>query len=286
MRTIKKIHKTVDAPIDDLITFRAMPTSSIEHMDPFLFLNHHGPQVYEPNNHGLPFGPHPHRGFETLTFILDGDLTHWDSGGGKSVINEGGIQWMTAGRGLVHAEVSSDEFKQKGGKVELIQLWLNLPAKYKMTEPKYIGLQKDKIPAVIAGNGLVTLHVISGEFEGTAGPVDPLTDISVSSISFKKGGRYEIKTDAQHNILFYVVRGHVNVNGSEAFMHDLVEFENNNGDIHIEAQEDSLILFGHALPFHEPIVAQGPFVMNNIAEIKEAYMDYQSGKMGDPGSFQ
>ena len=117
LRTVKKLHIAVNAPIDDLITFRAMPTASIEHIDPFLFLNHHGPQDYPPGNNGLPFGPHPHRGFETLTFIYEGDLMHWDTGGGKNVISEGGIQWMTAGRGLIHAEISSDEFKKSGGRI-------------------------------------------------------------------------------------------------------------------------------------------------------------------------
>src|SRR5690606_10186388 len=125
MRNIKAIHRPVYAPIDDLITYRAMPTHSVQDIDPFLFLNHHGPQVYPANNNGLPFGPHPHRGFETLTFIFKGDIMHKDTGGGESVIREGGIQWMTAGRGLIHAEVSSEEFKRSGGEEEVIQIWLN-----------------------------------------------------------------------------------------------------------------------------------------------------------------
>ncbi len=285
MKTIRKIHKAISAPIDDLITYRAMPTASIQHIDPFLFLNHHGPQVYPPNNNGLPFGPHPHRGFETLTFIFDGDLMHWDSGGGKSVINKGGIQWMTAGKGLVHAEISSDEFKRKGGNVELIQLWLNLPAKHKMTDPKYIGLQKDKIPVANVDNGKVKIHVVSGIFEHVAGPVHTLTNIQIAGIEFEKGARYSTQIENDQNILFYVVHGKLTVNNKEVNMHELVEFDNDHSHIEIRADKDSLILFGHALPFHEPIVAQGPFVMNNMAEIKEAYMDYRNGKMGDPGEY-
>ncbi len=280
MRQIKQIHTAIDAPIGDLITFRAMPTSSIDHLDPFLFLNHHGPQTYAPGNSGLPFGPHPHKGFETLTFILQGDLTHMDTGGGKSVIKEGGIQWMTAGKGLVHAEISSDEFMEKGGLVEVIQIWLNLPARLKNTEPGYIGLQKDKIPVVSADNGKVIIHLVSGTEGKTSGPVRSLTGLYMSHMEFKREGSHTTDVDPGYSILFYVVKGRVEVNGKVAAMHDLVEFENKGEKIDILAPEDSSVIFGYGEPFNEPIVAQGPFVMNNMAEIRQAYLDYQSGKMG------
>src|SRR5690606_8569302 len=132
----------------DLVTRRALPTHSIDHIDPFLFLNHHGPQVYGTRNNGLPFGPHPHRGFETVTFILEGCLAHTDTGGHESVIYAGGIQWMTAGRGLVHSEISPEDFKNTGGPLEILQLWVNLPSRLKMTDPRYVGLQKDSIPDI------------------------------------------------------------------------------------------------------------------------------------------
>jgi quercetin 2,3-dioxygenase len=280
MRSIKNIHQAINAPIDDLITYRAMPTGTIDHLDPFLFLNHHGPQVYGPNNNGLPFGPHPHRGFETLTFILDGDLMHWDSSGGKNIISKGGIQWMTAGRGLIHAEISSEEFKAKGGRLEIIQLWINLPAKLKMTEPAYTGLQKDKIPIISMDDGKAELHVISGKFENIIGPVKSLTEISVSWIEMKKDGTYRISVDKKLTILFYVVKGEIVVNGSKVSMHHLIEFDDNAEEIVINAFEDSTLIFGYGEPFNEPIVAQGPFVMNYPAEIKQAYIDFQTGKMG------
>ena len=156
LKPVLQIHNAHYEPIADLSTWRAMPTRSIDHLDPFLFLNHHGPQEYGPNNRGLPFGPHPHRGFETLTFVLQGDITHIDSVSGQSVITAGGIQWMTAGKGLIHAEVSSEEFKAKGGMEEVLQLWMNLPARHKMTEPKYIGLQKESIPEIQLDGGKAT----------------------------------------------------------------------------------------------------------------------------------
>src|SRR5687768_9690885 len=132
LRTLKAIHKAEYDPIGGLVTYRAMPTRNfpMNRLDPFIFLNHHGRQVYPPGNPGLPFGPHPHRGFETVTFILEGELTHKDSSGAESVIREGGVQWMTAGSGLIHAEISSEVFKQKGGPLEILQLWVNLPAKH------------------------------------------------------------------------------------------------------------------------------------------------------------
>lgn len=280
MRSIKKIHKAVSSPIDDLITYRAMPTHEVDFIDPFLFLNHHGPQVYPAHNRGLPFGPHPHRGFETLTFIFDGDVMHRDSGGGQSTIQAGGIQWMTAGRGLIHTEVSSPEFKEKGGNVELIQLWFNLPGRLKMTPPNYIGLQKEQIPVVALENGNVIIKPVSGEWAGTKGPVPSITDISIASIEMKPGAVFSKAVDPAHNILFYVVKGSVKVNGKTANKLDLVEFANDAEAINIEATEETLLLFGHAKPYNEPIVAHGPFVMNTQAEIMQAMKDYQMGKMG------
>ena len=147
-KTIKRAHPAMRDDIADLTTRRPVPGQDVEQIDPFLFLNHHGPQVYAPRNRGLPFGPHPHRGFETVTFILTGELAHRDSAGHESIIKEGGIQWMTAGSGLVHAEISPEEFMRKGGPLEILQLWVNLPPRLKMTQPRYIGLQRDEIPAI------------------------------------------------------------------------------------------------------------------------------------------
>src|SRR5439155_27053283 len=145
MKIIKAKHKAEHEPIADLVTYRAMPTRMMpmNELDPFIFLNHHGWQQYPPNNAGLPFGPHPHKGFETVTFIIEGDLVHKDSTGYTSNIKKGGIQWMMAGSGIIHAELSSEEFKQNGGPVEILQLWLNLPSRLKNTAPHYIGLQKE-----------------------------------------------------------------------------------------------------------------------------------------------
>lgn len=279
-RKIKKTHQAVSAPVGNLITYRALPTREVEYIDPFLFLNHHGPQTYGPSNSGLPFGPHPHRGFETLTFILEGDIMHQDTGGGQSVIEKGGVQWMTAGSGLIHAEVSSDKFKQEGGPLEILQLWFNLPARYKMVEPNYIGLQQDQIPTVTEDGGKVKVNLISGKWGDVQGPINSLSGIDMSSIELKQTGTFTIAIPAERNIFFYVVRGQVNVNGQPIGKLHLVEFENEGEKIKVEALEDACILLGHAKPFNEPVVAHGPFVMNTEQEIQEAFSDYQQGKMG------
>ena len=278
-RTIKYQHRAISSPVGDLITFRALPTSTLDYIDPFLFLNHHGPQVYQPNNTGLPFGPHPHRGFETVTFVLDGDILHKDSGGHQSVIREGGVQWMTAGSGLIHSEVSSDDFKEKGGRLEILQLWVNLPARFKMVEPKYTDLQKEDIPVNRPGEG-VAVQVVSGSFRNTTGAYQSLTNVHLNVISLKDGTTLDLLVSREQNIFFYVIRGSVIVNGDTVGALHLVEFMNDGEEIVIMASSDALVLFGHALPYDEPVVAQGPFVMNTEREIEQAYQDYRQGKLG------
>jgi len=280
MRTVKKIHNSEYRPIADLVTYSPMPTHNLDQIDPFIFLNHHGPQDYKPHNNGLPFGPHPHRGMETVTFIIEGDIMHKDSNEHESVIRSGGIQWMTAGSGLIHAEVSSDEFKEKGGKMEILQMWLNLPAKYKMVKPFYKGLQKDDIPAVKLDNGKITAQIISGVWWETEGAFDSMSNVSLTTLYFKKDAELEINIPTDHNVFFHVVHGELEINEHTAKMYQLVEFNNDDEKLKIKSQDDSIVILGHALPFNEPVVAQGPFVMNTMEEIHQAYRDYQSGKFG------
>lgn len=280
MRSIKKIHKSESRPIADLKTVSPMPTASVEHIDPYLFLNHHGPQVYAPNNNGLPFGPHPHRGMETLTFIVEGDIAHKDSGGHKSVIDAGGIQYMTAGRGLIHAETSSEKFLKEGGPLEILQLWINLPARLKMGEPKYIGKQKEEIPAISVADGKGTLNLIFGEYEGEKGAVAPSSPQFMSTLELQNGASFYAEVPKTHTIFLYVIRGRVQINGQQAKATELVEFAQDDEALQLIAEENSLLIFGHAEPFNEPIVAYGPFVMNSEKEIKEAYHDYHQGKFG------
>ncbi|MFT3826646.1 MAG: pirin family protein [Chitinophagaceae bacterium] len=283
MKTIKGKYKAVYEPIADLVTYRAMPTSSLSmnRLDPFIFLNHHGPQQYPPHNAGLPFGPHPHRGFETVTFILEGDLTHKDSSSGTSIINAGGVQWMTAGSGVVHAEISSDEFKKHGGPLEILQLWINLPAKYKMAVPHYTGLQAEEIPTITKDDGKVAMHLVAGKWDTVEAPVKPITDIHLAWIYLKESGRATFTIPPDQTVFFYVARGTMKVNGEDVAEHYIVEFSHDGSTIELKALTDAIILFGYATPFHEPFVAYGPFVMNTHDEIQQAYKDYHEGKFGD-----
>lgn len=278
MRTIKRIHQAVYRPVDDLITYSPLPTHQLKQVDPFLFLNHHGPQVYKSNNHGLPFGPHPHRGMETVTFVLDGDIMHQDSANHQSIIKAGGIQWMTAGSGLIHTEVSSDHFKKNGGNLEILQLWINLPAKLKMTSPQYKGFQQEEIPVAEEDNGKIKIQVIAGQWKETRGAHIPLSDIQLNTIWLQKTGTLSLHIPVDRNIFFYIVKGRLTVNGLATERLCLVEFNNDEEELEIKAEEESVIIFGHAVPFNEPVVAQGPFVMNTEEEIIQAYQDYQSGK--------
>jgi redox-sensitive bicupin YhaK (pirin superfamily) len=252
----------------------------VNQVDPFIFLNHHGPQTYPPGNHGLPFGPHPHRGFETVTFILDGELAHLDSGGGESVIRAGGLQWMTAGRGLVHAEVSPESFKQRGGPLEILQLWVNLPSRFKMVDPHYVGLQKDDIPIVTEDAGKVAVHLVSGEWNGRRAPIQSLVDVHMTWMDFTAGGRISAPVARTRNVFLYVVRGDIHVGGDRAEPFHLIDLNADGDVVEMQAAGAAVVLFGHAEPLGEPVIAQGPFVMNTREEIRQAMMDYQAGKFG------
>ena len=284
MAALKNIYGVYRASYTDysgLDTWRVMPNRNIQidTLDPFLFLNHHGPQVFKPFNEGLPFGPHPHKGFETVTFIVEGDLVHKDSTGFSSNIRAGGIQWMTAGSGIIHSELSSEEFREFGGPVEILQLWINLPSKLKNSPPAYTGLQKDQIP-VISPDEKVRVHLIAGAWDQEKAPIQSLTDVQMATIEVFAGGSFSREVPEEATVLFYVVRGKVLVNGTEAVKNELVEFEKKGEEIKVEAEEDSLLIFGHAFPTGERVVAHGPFVMNSEEEIRQAYVDYQAGRFG------
>ncbi|MBB3358474.1 MULTISPECIES: pirin family protein [unclassified Novosphingobium] len=280
--TIHRLHPAHRDDIGDLVTRRPLPGPALDHLGAFLFLNHHGPQVYPSPNRGLPFGPHPHRGFETVTFILTGELTHRDTGGHESTIHAGGVQWMTAGSGLIHAEISSDDFKRRGGAVEILQLWVNLPARLKMTAPRYTGVQADGVPVLTEDAGRVRVHLVSGTRGGATGPVASLTGVFMSFAALDAGGTLVAEGLQGRDVFLYVVRGSVAVAGTVAPAFNLVELTP--GDrLELVAQEDSVILLGHADPIDEPIVSHGPFVMNSVAEIHQAYADFQAGKFGTMG---
>jgi hypothetical protein len=280
-RTVARLHPALRDDIADLVTRRPVPGSELDHLGAFLFLNHHGPQTYMAGNQGLPFGPHPHRGFETVTFILEGDLAHRDTAGHESIIHAGGVQWMTAGSGLVHAELSPDSFRRDGGGLEILQLWVNLPARLKMTPPRYQGVQRDSIPVVGADTGRVGVHLVAGTWQGHEGPIDSLTGVFMATVEAKAGGRVRFDGLTGRDVFLYVVRGELKVEGTIVPAFNLAELTE--GDtVAIEAASDAVLLFGHAAPINEPVVAHGPFVMTTADEIRQAYADYRAGRFNVP----
>jgi len=272
-RSVIRVHAAYRDDIGDLVTRRPLPGPAIGHVGAFLFLNHHGPQTYAPGNHGLPFGPHPHRGFETVTFILEGELAHTDSAGHESIIRAGGVQWMTAGSGIVHAEVSPAAFKRDGGRMEILQLWVNLPARFKMTAPRYTGVQAEAIP-VVEG-----VHLVSGDFGGGHGPIESLTGVFMTFVEANAGQHFAFDGLSGRDVFLYTARGSVSVGGTAIPRFNLAELSPGDS-LTIEATEPAIFHFGHADPIDEPIVSHGPFVMNTPDEIRQAYADYQAGKFG------
>ena len=281
-KTVKRVHPAMRDDIGDLLTQRPLPGPDTSQIDPYLFLNHHGPQVYPPANRGLPFGPHPHRGFETVTFILDGALMHKDSAGHDSIIGAGGVQWMTAGRGIVHAELSPPAFMQQGGPLEILQLWVNLPGRLKMSPPRYIGLQEADIPLIHEDGGKVALRLVAGQWKTQRGPIESLTGHFMSTITLAPGAQLLIDGLAARNVLLYVVRGAVTVGPDRVGAMHLVELVSEGDHVNLASDEGAVLLFGHAQPLGEPVVAHGPFVMNTREEITQAVSDYQAGRFGAP----
>lgn len=276
LRGIKGVVSAQRDDIDDLRTQRAMPVPGLDSLDPFLFLNHHGPQVYPKANSGLPFGPHPHRGFETLTLILEGDISHRDSSGSESVIDAGGVQWMRAGKGIVHSEESSDNFKAQGGPLEILQLWINLPGEMKMTAPQYLGLQREKIPTIIDGG--VKIEVVCGNLRGVKGPVETVTEPTITLLTVSGSEKFSVEIPEAHNVFFYVIAGSGEVNGQKTRAFESVLFNREGTTLEVRAQEEMKILLAHAAPIGEPVVSYGPFVMNTREEVMQAISDFQNGR--------
>ncbi|MGC6387052.1 pirin family protein [Ewingella sp. S1.OA.A_B6] len=277
-RKITQQYKAYRDDIRDLQTRRPVPGPELENLDPFLFLNHHGPQVYAPNNLGLPFGPHPHRGFETVTFILRGELSHSDTGGHESIIGTGGVQWMTAGSGLIHAELSPESFKRSGGELEILQLWINLPSYLKMTTPSYVGLQADEIPMITLSKGHGSISLVSGSLSGVTGPVSSLTGIVMMTGQLSAGSEITLPAPAERQVFLYTVKGRLSIDGEMAQAWHLIDLDSSDDSVTITAIDDAVFLFGHGDKINEPVVSHGPFVMNSVEEINQAILDYQAGK--------
>lgn len=254
----------------------------VTNLSPFLLMDYNSPRMFEPNN-GSPrgVGEHPHRGFETVTIAYQGEVSHKDSHGGGGTIKEGDVQWMTAGSGLMHQEFHSEEFSKAGGMFEMVQLWVNLPAKDKMTTPKYQAITSADIPEVALENDAGIARIIAGNFAETTGTASTFTPINMWDIRLNADKKQVFAVPESHNLLLLVLDGTVLVNGENVVRSSqLVSFEKGGKDVEIEANTDAKILLLSGEPIDEPVVGYGPFVMNSEEEIRQAIMDVQTGRFG------
>lgn len=250
-------------------------------LSPFLLLDYAGPTEFPPTDERLGVGEHPHRGFETVTIVYDGEVEHRDSSGGGGSIGPGDVQWMTAASGLVHEEFHGRNFAKRGGKLEMVQLWVNLPARDKMTKPRYQGILSSQIPVVNLPDGQGTVRVIAGEFAGKKGPAKTFTPIYVWDLRFAGDQRTELAVPDGWTTALVVLRGTLRVNGSESIGEaEVGVFDREGKSISIDSAKGVTALLLSGEPIDEPIVGSGPFVMNTPEEIRQAMADYQSGKMG------
>ena len=252
--------------------------------NPFLMLDYAAPYEFSPNEARSPrgVGQHPHKGFETVTIAYHGEVAHRDSSGGGGIIYEGDVQWMTAGSGTIHEEFHSESFSKKGGLFDMVQLWVNLPAKDKNTPPRYQHLAKAGIPVIEFPDEAGCLRLIAGEYKGVKGAADTFTEMNVWDIVLNASKKAVLEIPETHNLSMVVLRGNVTLNGKEqAGAGQLVGFEKNGGNVHIEAgSEEVKILLLSGVPIDEPVVGYGPFVMNTAEEIRQAISDFKSGKFG------
>ncbi|MGH8490842.1 MAG: pirin family protein [Gammaproteobacteria bacterium] len=250
-------------------------------LSPFLLLDYAGPMEFPSTPERLGVGEHPHRGFETVTIVYSGQVEHRDSSGGGGSIGPGDVQWMTAASGLVHEEFHGRDFARRGGLFEMVQLWVNLPAKDKMAPPRYQGILNRQIPAVSLTNGQGTVRVIAGQFAGAKGPAKTFTPMHVWDLCLMTDQRIDLAVPDGYTTALVVLKGAVRVNGSEAIEAAEVGLFDRAGEtICIDNAKSATALLLSGEPIDEPIVGSGPFVMNTPEEIRQAMADYRSGRMG------
>ena len=251
-------------------------------LSPFLLLDYAAPHPFSPGKERRGVGAHPHKGFETVTVAYQGELEHRDSSGGGGKIGAGDVQWMTAGKGIVHEEFHSADFTRQGGTLQMVQLWVNLPARDKMAPPRYQSIVASTIPSVELSDGRGTVHVIAGEYRGQHGPARTFTPMDLWDVKLRAGKTAELPLPAGHTTTFLVLSGKVLVNGErEAGEGDLAIFARAEEGVLVQGVSDAKLLVMAGEPIAEPMVGQGPFVMNSRAEIQQAFEDYQLGRMGE-----
>lgn len=252
-----------------------------QHISPFLMLDYAGPTHFEPTSTSRGVGQHPHRGFETVTIVYQGEVEHRDSTGGGGRIGPGDVQWMTAASGILHEEFHSAQFTRSGGTLEMVQLWVNLPARDKMAPAGYQTVLDGDIPSVSLPDGLGRVRVIVGEYAGHSGPARTFTPIDVWDVRLNTGGSVVLPVAQGRTLALVVLRGSVSINGEQSAQGaQLVMFGRDGSDIALEASSDATVLLLSGEPIDEAVAQHGPFVMNTQAEIVQAMADFNSGRFG------
>lgn len=284
---MKKILGTYSAPrphwVGDGFPVRSLFSYDTlgRHTSPFLLLDYAGPAKFEPTVQPRGVGQHPHRGFETVTIVYKGEVSHRDSTGQGGTIGPGDVQWMTAGAGILHEEFHSDAFTRDGGELEMVQLWVNLPARDKMAAPGYQGITDAQIPSVELDDGAGRLRVIAGDYLGHKGPAHTFTPIDVWDVRLNKGASVTLPVPEGRVAAIVVLRGTVMVNGDEVARDAQMVLLDRAGDaLTLDANNDAVVLLLSGEPIDEPIVGHGPFVMNTRDEIAQAMKDFGSGRFG------
>jgi redox-sensitive bicupin YhaK (pirin superfamily) len=286
MKILKSIQHTIASPFVNMGPIRLrqpLPSEEIENVDPFILLHHYGPYAISEFNNPFDLGPHPHRGFEPITLLFQGEQFHRDSLGNEMVVKAGDVQWTTAGHGIVHAEAPTKEFVKKGGTLEGIQLWLNLPAKDKLMPPNYQHLEAVQIPKIFSEDQKVQLNVIAGNQKDQTGLIKTQTTVNVFTAEAQENGMLDVDIPQNHQSLIYVLEGTVLVNDTKVLKkgeNQMIVFNQDGNSIHFKAKTTSTILILSGEPILEKVTQYGPYVMNTQTEILEAMRDYQQGKMG------
>jgi len=283
LNTIKTIGRSDLVNMGPIRLRQPIPTQTLENIDPFVLLHHYGPYEINTQNNPFDLGPHPHRGFEPITFLIQGEQLHRDSLGNESIVRSGDVQWTTSGRGIIHSEGPTKEFVEKGGILEGIQLWLNLPASKKMMQPKYQHVSANDFEVIISKDKKASVQLISGNLNGKEGKITTQTPVNTFMIDMDKGGELVFPLELTHQSMIYLLKGEVNINNEVNLQKDenqLIEFNQDGEGIKIVSIVNSKLLFLSGEALNEKVVNYGPYVMNSQTEILEAMRDYQQGKMG------
>ncbi len=268
-------------PVRTLFSYNDDPAA----FSPFLMLDYGGPVEFEPTTKRRGVGAHPHRGFETVTIVYDGEVTHRDSSGGGGTIGPGEVQWMTAAAGIVHEEFHSEAYARTGGPFRMVQLWVNLPARDKMAPPGYQGIAAAQIPTLqltdVHGANAGTVRPIAGTFDGATGPAKTFTPMQVWDVQLKAGHTVTLPAPNGHTTVPLVYQGRVKTQeGQEAGDAEMIVYTRDGAGVQLTALADTTLLWLCGEPIDEPVVGYGPFVMNTPQEIQQAFVDFQSGRMG------